>query len=1649
MNCGNYLHFLLVISLCHTVMNQLYCHQNSCEMPSVEYVVRVDGTFSDAKVVARLHDLKLVDEMIGFKGMYIMHSKVSAFKRRKRRAVVSIRGPGVKWFIKQEFLKRTKRSSVPTVFWDDPLYPDMWYLNRASKGKGYDMNVLEAWELGYTGKGIKITIMDDGIDYTHPDLLVTYDPKASIDINGHDNDPMPNIRNRDNKHGTRCAGQIAAQGNNSVCIVGIAHNAQIGGIRMLDGYITDRVEAETLHFRQDYIDIYSGSWGPEDSGKLYEGPGILAQSAFQQGVVTGRRGFGNIYVWASGNGGSLDDSCACDGYSSSPFTLSVSGVSESNTRPWYLEKCSSTLASTYSSGSPMERMISTTDLGHDCTRMHSGTSACAPMAAGIIALLLEANGRLSWRDVQYITLLTANPKPFKDGNFTKNAVGREYSQLYGYGLMDAGKMVRLGELWRGVPAHHRCTSNVIDVQKNLGGKFNHTLFLHFSGCRPKSGNSDSTNKLNKRSTSENGTPIRYLEHVQVYADIVYERRGLLQLSVISPSGTLSVLLPPRTHDEHSGDIAMLRWPVTTVQFWGENAVGTWQIRLDSILGTEISRADPDNIKGFWRSVWIVAYGTDEFPIRLKPPTSERPPPPEWFKSFSKYVVDDRDWHKVYTCHSECAPGGCTGPAADQCLSGCKHFATESRQCVSVCPLGTTAFGALRLGTSLHNYAHSNNNDDHDNNNGRVKPETRTRTSSNYQLDMYDNGNSFINTNSYAHNHQGFKNEMVCQPCWSLCSACIRPHIEYDCTACLNHRFLVPLLTANDEAKTVLFSYTQDNNDHGNTKLINFNLPQIIGTCRTECPIGFFGNKSSSVCEACAENCAQCTGSKSDECLECYSGFRLIHGKCVDGTSADGRCKSGQYLKHSKCVNCHPSCDKTTCITSDQCIWCPIHLPNFFNSTCTKSCPEGWYSGEQIQSPFYANSVQNEILPPKQPIQICEACSPGCQKCINFSVCVVCLPDLKLYNGTCILSSDDNNKTDNFSSSNSQIGNRKSPNHCGSESCSTCYGGVEKTCLQCSPNYHLLEITLFSSLKNIDFLSGNPNNFTPSSLSSILLSSSPTSSSSSSVSKFNETSNTNNSTIISSNILELTALTTTTNSVILNSFNNTTTSNTDRSTLKIPNLFSKTMRNRLALTSRRFVHNNNTNNNEHNSNSIVNIPQPKFICVHTCPNGYYRKSVLINGNEVTMCSKCPPSCSTCTDITHCNLCRPGFYLHKKTNYCLMRTTCRLSEYFDEDQDVCRPCDSNCRTCSGPNPFQCTSCNRKPPAPRCLLTNQRVSKLHRTSKDLAPWTDYSNVEPNSGQCLLCCPYRLALTSRDPRQCMFCVADKPICLSGDEIGAGEGGYIVDVDNNDRSLWESFSKQPYRLILLIGCIIFIILLIIFIVAHFITARRRRHRGSNQMYSCCFKQKYHESNKRTKKIVTSVTKKRKARQMASLTNHYNYYHDQYFNNPTILERNKVEGNGSEEEDDDDNPQAEQISLKCKRIKDNNINIGYIDKKINDIELTDDCITTVSNGGSNHFYVPSYKSSNCSNGKLHSGRVYRLSIDDLVDTPPTSITTTTTPTCTFNTANTHNHVRYSQLSSGVLPNDDDVDNYSNSNNNTDPDTNSNNVTESYALEDNS
>ena len=57
------------------------------------------------------------------------------------------------------------------------------------------------------------------------------------------------------------------------------------GVRMLDGKVTDSVEARALTFNLSHVDIFSASWGPNDDGVTVEGPGILAQKALVKGVT--------------------------------------------------------------------------------------------------------------------------------------------------------------------------------------------------------------------------------------------------------------------------------------------------------------------------------------------------------------------------------------------------------------------------------------------------------------------------------------------------------------------------------------------------------------------------------------------------------------------------------------------------------------------------------------------------------------------------------------------------------------------------------------------------------------------------------------------------------------------------------------------------------------------------------------------------------------------------------------------------------------------------------------------------------------------------------------------------------------------------------------------------------------------------------------------------------------------------------------------------------------------------------------------------------------------------------------------------------------------------------------------------------------------
>ncbi|XP_069195959.1 furin-like protease 1 isoform X4 [Procambarus clarkii] len=526
-----------------------------------EWAVHVEGGDEKAHNIARRHDFDVVTKI--FHDVYLLrHRRVA-----RRSADPSqthhhnlMAEPHVRWAEQQVVKRRVKRDFLdrpPTPFrstWmDDPKWPQMWYLNR---GGSLDMNVQAAWAEGVTGKGVVVTILDDGLEKDHPDLIKNYDPNASYDVNSHDQDPMPRYDLVDsNRHGTRCAGEVAAGANNSICAVGVAFEASVGGVRMLDGDVTDAVEARSLALNPQHIDIYSASWGPDDDGKTVDGPGQLATRAFVEGIRNGRGGKGSIFVWASGNGGRDQDNCNCDGYTNSIWTLSISSATEKGRVPWYSEACSSTLATTYSSGSLGERQIITTDLHHSCTSSHTGTSASAPLAAAICALALQVNRDITWRDMQHIVVRTARPENLEAPDWQTNGVGRQVSHRFGYGLMDSYGMVQLARNWTSVPTQRKCEVNAPHVEKLIPQKSFVTLELDVTDC----------------------PGVSYLEHVQAKVSLTADRRGDIEIYLSSPAGTKSTLLAQRPHDNSRSGFHS--WPFLTVHMWGERPLGKWKLEI--------------------------------------------------------------------------------------------------------------------------------------------------------------------------------------------------------------------------------------------------------------------------------------------------------------------------------------------------------------------------------------------------------------------------------------------------------------------------------------------------------------------------------------------------------------------------------------------------------------------------------------------------------------------------------------------------------------------------------------------------------------------------------------------------------------------------------------------------------------------------------------------------------------------------------------------------------------------------------------------------------------------------------------------------------------------------------------------------------------
>ncbi|NWR81368.1 FURIN protein, partial [Centropus unirufus] len=479
------------------------------------------------------------------------------------------REPQVQWLEQQVAKRRTKRD----VFMEptDPKFPQQWYLGLPSTNPGH--SVPHAPELGQRWSSPAGPL--GRRDRRHLGLQPAADAQPCTP-------PAPSEHSCscfNCRHGTRCAGEVAAVANNGICGVGVAYNARIGGVRMLDGEVTDAVEAHSLGLNPNHIHIYSASWGPEDDGKTVDGPARLAEEAFFRGVSQGRGGLGSIFVWASGNGGRDHDSCNCDGYTNSIYTLSISSTTQYGNVPWYSEACSSTLATTYSSGNQNEKQIVTTDLRQKCTESHTGTSASAPLAAGIIALALEANKNLTWRDMQHLVVQTSKPAHLNANDWVTNGVGRKVSHSYGYGLLDAGAMVSLAKNWTTVGPQRKCVIDVLVEPKDIGKRLE--VRRKVDACLGKA------------------NYISRLEHVQARLTLSYNRRGDLAIHLVSPMGTRSTLLAARPHD-FSAD-GFNDWAFMTTHSWDEEPSGEWVL--------EIENTSDANNYGTLTKFTLVLYGT--------------------------------------------------------------------------------------------------------------------------------------------------------------------------------------------------------------------------------------------------------------------------------------------------------------------------------------------------------------------------------------------------------------------------------------------------------------------------------------------------------------------------------------------------------------------------------------------------------------------------------------------------------------------------------------------------------------------------------------------------------------------------------------------------------------------------------------------------------------------------------------------------------------------------------------------------------------------------------------------------------------------------------------------------------------------------------
>jgi len=462
---------------------------------------------------------------------------------------------------------------IPT----DPLFAQQWHLrNTGQTGgtPGMDINVTSVWD-EYTGAGIRIAVNDTGVDPFHPDIAPNYDAASDRNYRTGQPDGSPDQSLEVNWHGTAVAGMIAAKINGGGA-VGVAPDAVIVS---LAGFGEPQAFIDAASF-----DIMNNSWGfsfPFTDDFLDPAFGDFVE-AIDLAISSGRGGFGTVLVFAAGNAydasgsfglppGSVDgfDNANFHNFQNSRFVISVAALDDNGT---YASPSSELGYST--PGAPVlvsapGTQVLTTDIagpagdsGGDFTTV-DGTSFAAPIVSGVVALMLDAQPALGYRDVQEILTYSArfidpiDQSWLINGTRDWNNGGLHSNVNYGFGLVDAHAAVRLAESWPYI--------STLANEQSVSASSGRDLDI------------DDLDSAIDSVTLGGGIEIDFVE---VRVQLEHSHLGDLNMFLTSPSGTNSPLMVQPLSGFLEG--GALDFVFSSAQFWGESSGGTWTLQVDDV-----------------------------------------------------------------------------------------------------------------------------------------------------------------------------------------------------------------------------------------------------------------------------------------------------------------------------------------------------------------------------------------------------------------------------------------------------------------------------------------------------------------------------------------------------------------------------------------------------------------------------------------------------------------------------------------------------------------------------------------------------------------------------------------------------------------------------------------------------------------------------------------------------------------------------------------------------------------------------------------------------------------------------------------------------------------------------------------------------------